>query len=128
MDDQKDMPQARKRKPFIELLPWQWFVLFVLAGVYAIAHPVPGGLACVLLAGLMFLHRRLPLRLYWGIFAFCLGLAWTWLHAPHSAAPSMPEWMEQRTKVNVQAQVDAVRFRPENRIQILLSGVRCLGP
>ena len=128
MDDLTDMPQAGKRRPFIDLLPWQWFVLFVLAGVYAFEYPVPGGLACALLAGLMLLHRHLPLRLYWGIFAFCLGLAWTWLHAPLSAPPSMPGWMEQRTKVDVQAKVETVRFKPENRIQILLSGVRCLGP
>ncbi|MFO7878134.1 MAG: DNA internalization-related competence protein ComEC/Rec2 [Desulfovermiculus sp.] len=126
MDDFKSIPQARPKGVFVDLLPWQWFLLFALTGVYAFEYSAAGTLACVLLASLMRLSQKHALGLYWVPVAFAFGLIWTGLHGPPSMLP-MPEWMEGRQKVEVQAQVHALRFKPENRIQVLLSDVTCLG-
>ncbi|MDZ7758950.1 MAG: DNA internalization-related competence protein ComEC/Rec2 [Desulfovermiculus sp.] len=126
MNDGRGVPQSRKGKVFVDLLPWQWFILHVLAGLYAFEFPLAGGTACGLLVVLMSLYKRYPLGLTWVPVAFALGLMWAWWHAPLSAPP-MPEWMEHRREVDIQAKVKAVTFKPENRIQILLSDVRCIG-
>jgi competence protein ComEC len=117
---------TKTRGPFADLLPWQWAALFALCGVFALEYPVAGITAGALLAGLMFLARPLPLALSWALAAFLLGTLWVWLHAP-GTPPSMPEWMKDRTQAEVRARVHAVRFKPENRIQILLSDVHCRG-
>jgi competence protein ComEC len=126
MDDFKDIPRVRPKGILVDLLPWQWFLLCVLAGVYAFEYPAAGALTCVLLAAFMYLFQKPVLGLYCVPAAFAFGLLWTLMHGPPSAPP-MPEWMEGRQKVEVQAQVHELKFKPENRIQVLLSDVHCQG-
>jgi competence protein ComEC len=126
MDDGQLVFQSKKRGPFADLLPWQWILLFAVTGIFAFQYPGAGITACSILAGLMFCNGRLSLNLLWVPAIFCLGLGWAWLHAPTSQ-PTMQKWMEQRKKANVQAKVHAVRFKPENRIQIILDNVYCKG-
>lgn len=126
MNDFKGLPQNRHKGVLVDLLPWQWLLLYALTGVYAFEYPAAGALACVLLAFLMYLSPKPLLGLYWIPAAFALGLLWTWVHGP-PPTPPMPEWMEGRQKVEVQGQVHELRFKPENRIQVLLSDVTCQG-
>jgi len=126
MDDQIVTPGSKQRVPFVDLLPWQWVLLFALSGVFALKCFAAGITVCAVVAGLMFLDRRLSRNLLWIPVAFCLGLGWAWLQIP-MAQPSMQKWMGQRKKTKVRARVHAVRFKPENKIQVLLDDVHCKG-
>ena len=118
--------RGSKSGPVLELLPWQWLVLYILSGLYAFAFPLAGGFVCALLVAGMSLNRSLPIRYVWVPVAFGWGLLWAWLHTP-AVVPCMPEWMEKRKEVQVRARVEAVTFKPEQRIQIILDDVHCQG-
>lgn len=105
------------------LLPWQKLFLFFLLGLLALAQPW----AAVLSAILLFIFQISLLKgpgpgiLQAAVF-FGLGWAVQSLLYPSPQIP-VPDWMQNREKVNIQAKILKVETKQHNRLQIILGKV-----
>jgi competence protein ComEC len=106
-----------------DLLPWQWLLLVFCLGLLAAGYPVPALSGAGLVAAVHRWHSRghLPLTLL--ALAFVAGWLAAWGLRP-SINPEPPSWMTSRAKVDVTASIERVRFKPENRLQLILDEVR----
>ncbi len=104
------------------LLPWQAFLVFAILGLAATEFTVPALVAASLFSLGLFLtgSKSTPAM---AVAFFVLG----WLvgvfslSSPPPLDPSeLPEWMAEREEVMVQARVERVHPKPEDRIQIIL--------
>jgi competence protein ComEC len=106
------------------LLGWQVLLCGYVLGILAFRYHGAAAVGLVLL--LMLVRLLAGGRPHFAaiLLSFLIGLAWTHLRMPE-APDGIPQWMEQRQKVQVRARVEALQSRPGERLQILLGDVRC---
>ncbi|MFW5932336.1 MAG: DNA internalization-related competence protein ComEC/Rec2 [Desulfohalobiaceae bacterium] len=110
------------------LLPWQKLFVFFLLGLLALAWPF----AAICSACVLFLLQRQLLQgpgpgLLQAGALFCLGwLVQLWVF-PGPQAP-VPEWMQQRRKVEIEARILKVEPKQDSKLQIILDQVRYTAP
>ncbi|MFW6178831.1 MAG: DNA internalization-related competence protein ComEC/Rec2, partial [Desulfohalobiaceae bacterium] len=106
------------------LLPWQILFLFFLLGLLAWGYP----LAALCCASVFFVLQKHLLQgpgpgLLQAGALFCLGwLVQLWIY-PSPEVP-VPEWMQQRQKVDIEARVWKLEPKQNAKLQIILDQVR----
>jgi competence protein ComEC len=119
----RDIPDGHRSEP-APLLGWQILLGGYILGIFALRnHAAAATGLCLLLLFVMLLRHGRP---HAGaiLLVFLIGLVWA--NARVIDAPSAtPEWMQERQRVHVRARVDKVYSRPGQRVQVLLSDVRC---
>jgi competence protein ComEC len=119
----RDIPDGHRSGP-APLLGWQLLLGGYLLGVLAMQYRAAAATAlCLLLLSMLLIRRERP-HIGAILLAFFLGLGWAHVRMPEAPA-GVPEWMQQREYVLVRAQVDKVRSKPGDRLQVFLSEVRC---
>lgn len=100
---------------------WQLLLLAFVMGILGLRFPLPALVSFALFASLV---RPLRAPLFYALLAtaFAGGLLWGWARMPDNPGV-FPEWMKNREKVAVTAQVTDVRSAPGNRLLITLSDV-----
>jgi competence protein ComEC len=106
------------------LLGWQVLLCGFVLGILALRHHAPAAVGLVIFLVLVRLLAGGRPHIAAVLFSFLIGLGWAHLRMPE-APEGIPQWMQQRQKVQVIARVDGVQSRPGERLQILLADVRC---
>lgn len=105
------------------LLFWQWMLLYFILGILFYQYPIPTGVsACILLVLQGGQIRNIGYLLI-VLIVFGLGYGLVQVKIPKQNQ-EIPLCIKDRKKLIVFGQVERVQFKPENRLQIILSKVR----
>ncbi len=101
-------------------MPWQKFLLAYVLGIWTLKYPLAG------LLGLLFVLLFLPFKdagrnvILAGVFLGAFVLAWFRLPQPPE---NIPDPIEARERVWLQAEVDSVSHQPGNRQRLILKNL-----
>lgn len=112
--------------PIAGLLPWQSYLLAFVVGIFAFRHQAPAVIALGVLFVTDISLRGWNLRLPLLAFALCavFGFAYASQRAPEPV--TVPEWIEEKTVVQVRAVVDRAEPRMGGRFRMVMRDVECV--
>jgi competence protein ComEC len=101
------------------LLPWQVLFLACACGAWGVHDAQAGAMAAALVALGNHVAGRATPRLSFILLAALAGFAYASLRLP--TVPPSPDWMDQRAKGLLAAEVAAVKEQPGDRLEVILA-------